>query len=59
MLAALERNLLYAKSNELGYFRKPISYVSMARIKKRIALVGSPARHFSPASSWSTPTDGS
>lgn len=47
--------LLYAKSNEFGNLLRPVSYISIARMKNRMDLTASPARHFSPASSNSTP----
>lgn len=53
--AKLRPYLLYARSKEFGNLLNPLSYISMARMKKRIALTGSPARHFSPPSSCSTP----
>lgn len=39
----------------MGKDRSPWSYRAMARVKNRIDLTASPARHFSPASSSSTP----
>ena len=48
-------HLLYARSKDWGKRCNPKSYVSMARTKKRLDLAASPALHFSPASSCSTP----
>ena len=48
-------HLLYAMSKDRGNIRSPFSYTSIARMKNLKDLAASPARHFSPASSKSTP----
>jgi hypothetical protein len=46
--------LLYARSNDVGYRFKPALYMSIARLKNRVAFAASPARHLPAACSCSS-----